>query len=66
VNQDTPTIEASTDQIMDDLLFSLMMLIIEGRLPDSNSIKGYKEGMHVNIKKSNHQCLTQLNDVSFK
>ena len=56
---------ATSDQIIDDIAFSLMMLVIEGRKADSNSTRGYKEGSHVNTIKSNHQCSLKLSDVSY-
>ena len=47
----------------EELGFSLMMLIIEGRKPDTNSTRGYKEGIHV--INNNHKCSLKLIEVSF-
>lgn len=53
---------------LNDIIKSIVMLIIEGRIPDSDSNRGYKEGYHVfnAFKDATHECIRSNKKVISK
>jgi hypothetical protein len=44
---------------LNKIIKSIVMLIVEGRIPDCDSSRGYKEGNHVfnAFKNTTHECV---------